>query len=213
MHPLPGVNTVCFCNGLRLSLLLAATGCAGYCLCICLMLKRLPIYYMRQITETFEISQLWWRFKKCFEQIGYWIWPDPLLPLWLSCRMTRMRKDTRTETGDLISSQSLNLGGRRGTTDDVATIPFYLSLSSATLRESPNSIPVHYLMLSSHLFCLPLLAPVSQSLAELSSPCQSILRYGHTVWVSVSSPWFGGHHALHVLDKIFLTFFAHITNE
>ena len=52
----------------------------------------------------------------------------------------------------LISSQSLNLGGRRGTTDDVATIPFHPSLSSATLRESPNPIPVHSLMLSSHLF-------------------------------------------------------------
>ena len=56
----------------------------------------------------------------------------------------------------LISS--LNLGGRRCTTDDVATIPFHLSLSSAALRESPNPIPVHSLMLSSHLFfCLPLL--------------------------------------------------------
>ena len=58
----------------------------------------------------------------------------------------------------IISSQSLNLGGRRGTTDDVATISFDPSLSSAALRESPNPIPVHSLMLSSHLFfCLPLL--------------------------------------------------------
>ena len=60
----------------------------------------------------------------------------------------------------LISSQSLNLGGRRGTTDDVATISFHHSLSSAALRESPNTIPVHSLMLSPHLFfCLPLLLP------------------------------------------------------
>ena len=60
----------------------------------------------------------------------------------------------------LISSQSLNRGGRRGTTDYVATIPFHHSLSSAALRESPNPISVHSLMLSSHLFfCLPLLAP------------------------------------------------------
>ena len=61
---------------------------------------------------------------------------------------------------DLFSliSQSLNLGGRRGSTDDVATIPFHPSLSSAALRESPNPIPVHSLMLSSYLFfCLPLL--------------------------------------------------------
>ena len=41
-----------------------------------------------------------------------------------------------------ISSQSLNLGGRRCTTGDVATIPFHPSLSSAALRESPNPIPV-----------------------------------------------------------------------
>ena len=48
-------------------------------------------------------------------------------------------------------SQSLNLGGRRGTTDDAATIPFHPSLSSAALRESPNPLPVHSLMLSSQL--------------------------------------------------------------
>ena len=69
----------------------------------------------------------------------------------------------------LISSQSLNLGGRRGTTDDAATIPFHPSLSSAALRESPNPIPVHFLMLSSHLFfCLPLL------LAPFTVPCRIV---------------------------------------
>ena len=69
----------------------------------------------------------------------------------------------------LISSQSLNLGGRRGTIDDVATIPFHPSLSSAALRESPNPIPVHSLMLSSHLFfCLPLL------LAPFTVPCRIV---------------------------------------
>ena len=36
--------------------------------------------------------------------------------------------------------------------DDVATIPFHPFLSSAALRESSNPIPVHSLMLSSHLF-------------------------------------------------------------
>ena len=66
-------------------------------------------------------------------------------------------------------SQSLNLGGPRGTTDDVATIPFHHSLSSAALRESPNPIPVHSLMLSSHLFfCLPLL------LAPFTVPCRIV---------------------------------------
>ena len=67
-----------------------------------------------------------------------------------------------------LSSQSLNFGGCRGTTDDVATIPFHPSMSSAALRESPNSIPVHSLMLSSHLFlCLPLL------LAPFTVPCRT----------------------------------------
>ena len=47
----------------------------------------------------------------------------------------------------IISYQSLNLGGRRGTTDGFATIPFYPSLSFAALREPPNPIPVHSLML------------------------------------------------------------------
>ena len=69
----------------------------------------------------------------------------------------------------LISSQSLNLGCRRGITDDVATIPFHPSLSSAALRESPNPIPVHSLMLPSHLFfCLPLL------LAPFTVPCRIV---------------------------------------
>ena len=57
----------------------------------------------------------------------------------------------------LISSQSLNHGGRLGTTDDLATIPFHFYPSSPAHRESPNPIPIHSLMLSSHLFCcLPL---------------------------------------------------------
>ena len=69
----------------------------------------------------------------------------------------------------LISAQSLDLGGRRGTTDDAATIPFQPSMSSAALRESPNPIPVHSLMLSSHLFfCLPLL------LAPFTVPCRIV---------------------------------------
>ena len=38
-----------------------------------------------------------------------------------------------------------------------ATTPFYLFLFSAVVRESPNSTPAHFLMLSSHFFCLPLL--------------------------------------------------------
>ena len=61
-----------------------------------------------------------------------------------------------------------NLGGRLGTIDNTATIPFHLSLSSAAIRESPNSNRVLSLMLSFHLFfCLPLLL----------APLQNCLRY------------------------------------
>ena len=50
--------------------------------------------------------------------------------------------------------------GHRGTTDEFATIPFHLVLFSAALVELTNSILVHSLILSSHLFfCLPLLFP------------------------------------------------------
>ena len=78
-----------------------------------------------------------------------------------------------------------------GTTDDVATIPFHLSLSSAALRESPNPIPVHSLMISSHSSVFLSFLLLSLSPAELSSPCPRILR-----WDSVSLPWLGDHHAL-----------------
>ena len=95
---------------------------------------------------------------------------------------------------NLISSQSLNLGGRRGTTDDAATTPFHPSLSSGNLQTPFPSIPWCYLPISSSVFLSFLL--LSLSLAELSSPCQRILRCGHTIWVSVSLPWLGDHHAL-----------------
>ena len=73
------------------------------------------------------------------------------------------------DTSHHISSQPLYLGGSRGTTDDVATIPSHPSLPSAALREFPNPIPVHSLMLSSHfLFCLPLL------LAPFTVPCRTV---------------------------------------
>ena len=84
----------------------------------------------------------------------------------------------------LNSSQSLNLGGRRGTTDDVAAISFHPSLSSAALMESPNSIPVHSLMLSSHLFFCLLLLLASSGSSNVA------------IWVSVSLPWVGDHHVL-----------------
>ena len=52
----------------------------------------------------------------------------------------------------------ITLEVRRGTTDEFATIPFCLVLFTVTLSELAKSIPVHSLILSSHLFCcLPLL--------------------------------------------------------
>ena len=72
-------------------------------------------------------------------------------------------------TMSMNSPQSLNLGAGRGTTDGVATIPFHPSVFSAAPRESPNSIPVHSLMLSSHLFfCLHLL------LVPFTVPCRIV---------------------------------------
>ena len=46
----------------------------------------------------------------------------------------------------------ITLEGRRGTTDEFATIPFHLVLFSVALVELVKSIPVHSLILSSHLF-------------------------------------------------------------
>ena len=42
----------------------------------------------------------------------------------------------------------ITLGGRRGTTDEFATMPFHLDLFSAALVELAKSIPVHSLILS-----------------------------------------------------------------
>ena len=46
----------------------------------------------------------------------------------------------------------ITLEGRRGTTDEFATIPFYFVLFSCALVELAKSFPVHSLILSSHLF-------------------------------------------------------------
>ena len=47
--------------------------------------------------------------------------------------------------------------GHQGTTDEFATTPFHCVLFSAALVGLTNSIPVHSLILSPHLFlCLPL---------------------------------------------------------
>ena len=66
--------------------------------------------------------------------------------------------------------QSLNREGQWGTTDDFATSSLHFSLFSITLWDLPNSRPVHFLMLSSHLFlCLPRLLP------PFTVPCKMVL--------------------------------------
>ena len=69
-----------------------------------------------------------------------------------------------------------------------------LPLPSGNLQTPFTSIPWCYLPISSSVFLSILL--LSLYLAELSSPCQRILRCGHTIWVSVSLPWLEDHHAL-----------------
>ena len=73
-----------------------------------------------------------------------------------------------------------------------------LPLPSGNLQTPFPFIPWCYLPISSSVFLSFL--PLSLSLAELSSLCQRILRCGHTIWVSVSLPWLGDHHALQLLS-------------
>ena len=72
-------------------------------------------------------------------------------------------KDLRIYYSEIILDSFLflfypiTLEGHRGTTDEFATIPIHLVRFSAALVELAKSIPVHCLILSSHLFfCLPL---------------------------------------------------------
>ena len=75
----------------------------------------------------------------------------------------------------------------------LSTLPC-LPLPSGNLQTPFPSIPWCYLPISSSVFLSFLL--LSLSPAELSLPCPRILRCGHTIWVSVSLPWLGDHHAL-----------------
>ena len=65
--------------------------------------------------------------------------------------------------------QSLDREGRWGTTDYFPTSFLHFSLFSTALLDLSNSRPVHFLMLSSHLFrCLPCLPP-------FTVPCKMVL--------------------------------------
>ena len=82
----------------------------------------------------------------------------------------------------------ITLEGHRGTTDEFATIPFHLDLFSAALVKLAKSIPVHSLILSSHLFfCLPLfLFPFTVPCRTVFAIYQKTLRHGQTILAFVS---------------------------
>ena len=75
----------------------------------------------------------------------------------------------------------------------LSTLPC-LPLPSGNLQTPSLSIPWGYLPVSSSVVLSFLL--ISLSLAELSSPCQRILRCGHTIWDSVSLPWLGDSNCI-----------------
>ena len=63
----------------------------------------------------------------------------------------------------------ITLGGRRGTTEEFATIPFLHVPFSAALVKLEKTILVHSLILSSHLFlCQPLF------LCPFTVPCRIV---------------------------------------
>ena len=82
----------------------------------------------------------------------------------------------------LITSQSLNLGGRRGTTDDVCNNtfpPFPVFRCPQGISKPHLRLFIDVIFPSSSVFLSFLL--LSLPPAELSSPCPSILRCGHTI--------------------------------
>ena len=101
--------------------------------------------------------------------------------------LKQLKWESLKKRKDSILFYPITLEGRRGTTDEFATIPFHLDLFSAALVELAKSIPVHSLLLSSHLFfCLPLF------LFPFTVPCRIVfaklktLRYGQTILAFVS---------------------------
>ena len=82
-----------------------------------------------------------------------------------------------TFSSHLISSQSLNLGGRRGTTDDVATISFHPSLSSAGPQGifKPDSRPFLDVIFPSLLLS-------SSPSCSFHCPLQNCLRHARGSW-------------------------------
>ena len=89
----------------------------------------------------------------------------------------------------------ITLERRRGTTDEIATIPFHFVLFSAALVELAKSIPVHSLILSSHLSELQIIfTMVSVVTKENFNPFSNLI-----------SPFSIGTHENQWLFSIFLT--------
>ena len=100
--------------------------------------------------------------------------------VWFTAQNTRhfiAKEDLETMKSNEAEEQDLdhrhqfvNHGDRWGTTDDFATSFLHFSLFSTTLWDLANSRPVHFLILSSHLFlCLPCLLP------PFTVPCKMVL--------------------------------------
>ena len=78
-------------------------------------------------------------------------------PFWLMQNVSSITPSTLEKRMFWLKQSSIlfypiTLEGRRNTTDEFATIPFHSVLFSAALVELAKPIPVHSLILSSHLF-------------------------------------------------------------
>ena len=102
----------------------------------------------------------------------------------LYCCKTREYESGSSHLSSHLSSLTLAIAGApQMTLQQYISTFLCLPLSSGNLQPSFLSIPWCYLPISSSVFLSFLL--LSLSAAELSSPCQRILRGGHTIWVSV----------------------------
>ena len=100
---------------------------------------------------------------------------------------------TRTEKGPSFTLTYPLTAGIVCSTDDITTNFLYFSLFSTTFWDLMNSRPVHFLMLSSHLFfCLPCSLPPSPCLSRWFWPDLMNGRHVHTTPVCVSLRRLGG---------------------
>ena len=100
--------------------------------------------------------------------------------------------DRTDPTNSLSSHLPLNREGRWDTADDFATSFLHFSLFSTALCDLANSRPVHFLMLSSHLFLCLVFFPLSQCLAIWVWLDIMNGRHDHTTAVCVSLRRSGG---------------------